>query len=75
MKTKLEQKTQMKRVTRNNLLLFIEWKKEYINNEKKDTTLLTKINNYIVNVINKDDKYYRKLYDFDFTNNELKYLM
>ena len=75
MKTKLEQKTQMKRVTRNNLLLFIEWKKEYINSEKKDTTLLTKINNYIVNVINKDDKYYRKLYDFGFTNNELKYLM
>lgn len=77
MKTKktYRSKTQMKRVTRNNLLLFIEWKKEYINGEKKDTTLLTKINNYIVNVINKDDKYYRKLHDFGFTNNELKYLM
>jgi hypothetical protein len=77
MKTKktYRSKTQMKRVTKNNLLLFIEWKKEYINGEKKDTTLLTKINNYIVNVINKDDKYYRKLHDFDFTNNELKYLM
>jgi hypothetical protein len=77
MKTKktYRSKTQMKRVTKNNLLLFIEWKKEYINSEKKDTTLLTKINNYIVNVINKDDKYYRKLYDFDFTDKELKYLM
>ena len=75
MKTKLRQKTQMKRVTKNNLLLFIEWKKEYINGEKKDTNLLTKINNYTVNVINKDNRYYRKLYDFDFTNNELKYLM
>jgi hypothetical protein len=74
MKTKLKQKTQMKRVTRNNLLLFIKWKKEYINSEKKDTNLLTKINNYI-NVINKDDKYYRKLCGFNFTNEELKYLM
>lgn len=75
MKTNLRQKTQMKRVTRNNLLLFIKWKKEYINSEKKDANLLTKINNYIINVINKDDKYYRKLCGFDFTNEELKYLM
>jgi hypothetical protein len=75
MKTNLRQKTQMKRVTRNNLLLFIKWKKEYINSEKKDTNLLAKINNYIINVINKDDKYYRKLCSFNFTNEELKYLM
>ena len=68
----------MKRVTRNNLLKLIDWKKEYIEKKEKgikDIELLEKINNYIDNVINKDRRYYHKLLEYDFTNEQLEYLL
>ena len=68
----------MKRVTRNNLLKLIDWKKEYIEKKEKgikDIELLEKINNYIDNVINKDNRYYHKLLEYNFTNEQLEYLL
>lgn len=63
----------MKRVTRNNLLKFVELRKEYEKSE--DTKLLDVINNFIENVINKDKRYYSKLSTYNFDNETLKYLM
>lgn len=62
-----------KRVTKKSLLLMIELKKEYL--ETKDKTLLADINYYIENVINKDRRYYHKLLEYDFTNEQLEYLL
>ena len=68
----------MKKVTRKNLLKLIDWKKEYIEKKEKgikDIELLEKINNYIDNVINKDSRYYHKLLEYNFTNEQLEYLL
>lgn len=68
----------MKKVTRNNLLTLCEWKKEYIQKEEKgikDELLLSNINNYIDNVINKDSSYYGKLREYNFDSNTLDFLM
>ena len=62
-----------KRVTKNSLLLMIELKKEYL--ETKDQSLLADINYFIDNVINKDSRYYHKLLEYDFTNEQLEYLL
>ena len=66
-------KTKMKRVTRNNLLVLISWIEQY--NEQEDDQLKKDINNFIDNVINKDKRYYNKLMDYDFNNDQLKYLI
>ena len=63
----------MKRVTKNNLLKLVGMMQTYETN--KDTNLLNEINNFIDNVINKDDKYYSKLQSYDFDNETLKYLI
>ena len=65
----------MKRVTRKNLLKLIDMMKEYEEQEKKDKQLLQQINDYIDNVINKDKRYYSKLNKYNFTNEQLKYLL
>lgn len=63
----------MKRVTRNNLLKLVDKMKQY--EDKKDTNLLSEINDFIDNVINKDKSYYKKLQSYNFDNETLKYLM
>ena len=63
----------MKRVTKNNLLILISWIKEYEKNESEQ--LKKDINNFIDNVINKDKRYYNKLMDYNFNNDQLKYLI
>ena len=56
----------MKRVTRSNLLKLIELK-------KAGKTI--EANNFIINVINKDRHYFKKLSSYDFNNEQLKYLI
>ena len=63
----------MKTVTRKNLEKLIEMKKMYL--EKKDEKLLKEINSFIENVINKDPHYFSKLSSYDFSKEELEYLM
>ena len=63
----------MKRVTRNNLLKFVEMRKEY--EKSNDIKLLDIIYDFIENVINKDKRYYSKLSSYNFDNETLKYLM
>ena len=65
----------MKRVTRNNLLKLIEMKKEYEEQKEKDKQLLQQINEFVENVINKDKKYFSKLSKYNFTNEQLEYLL
>lgn len=63
----------MKRVTRNNLIKLVEMKQKY---EKiKEEELLTKINEYVENIINKDKRYYHKLLSYQFDNETIKYLI
>ena len=70
-------KSQMKKVTRNNLLQFIEMKKTYQDQEEeeKDEKLLEQINQFIDEVINKDKHYFKKVYSYNFTDEELKFLL
>ena len=63
----------MKRVTRNNLLKFVELRKEY--EKSNDIKLLDIIYDFIENVINKDKRYYSKLSSYNFDSEILKYLM
>ena len=63
----------MKRVTRNNLLKFVEMRKEY--EKSNDIKLLDIIYDFIENVINKDRRYYSKLSTYNFDSETLKYLM
>ncbi len=63
----------MKRVTRNNLIRLVEMKRKY--EETEDEQLVTKINEYIENIINKDKRYYHKLLSYQFDNETIKYLM
>ena len=63
----------MKTVTRKNLEKLIEMKKMYL--EKKDEKLLKEINDFIENVINKDPNYFSKLSSYNFSKEELEYLM
>ena len=66
-------KTKMKRVTKNNLLILLSWMKDY---EKSESDQLKKdINNFIDNVINNDDRYFSKLLEYNFNNDQLKYLI
>lgn len=65
----------MKRVTKNNLLKLIEMKKTYLENKEKDPDLLLQINNFIDNAINKDKRYFSKLNKYNFTSEQLKYLL
>lgn len=63
----------MKRVTRNNMLKYIEMKQQYL--EKPDETLLNEINTFTEKVINKDKSYYKKLYSYNFSNEQLEYCL
>lgn len=63
----------MKKVTKNNLLRLVNLKKKYLKSQDKE--ILNKINYFIINVINKDKKYYSKLKSYNFDDETLKYLM
>ena len=65
----------MKRVTRNNLLKLIDMMEDYEEQKEKDKQLLQQINEFIDNGINKDKKYYSKLNKYNFTSEQLKYLL
>ena len=65
----------MKRVTRNNLLKLIAMMEDYEEQDEKDKQLLQRINNFIDHGINKDKKYYSKLSKYNFTSEQLKYLL
>ena len=66
-------KSKMQRVTKNNLLILISWIEQYEKNENDQ--LKKDINNFIDHVINKDKRYYNKLIDYNFNNDQLKYLI
>lgn len=69
--------TQMKKVTRNNLLKFIEMKQKYQEQEEeeKDEVLLEQINQFINDVINKDKHYFKKVYSYNFTDEQIQFLI
>ena len=63
----------MKEVTKNNLVKLVEMMKKYEENQSPE--LLKEINDFIDNVINKDDRYYGKLSSYKFESEMLDYLM
>lgn len=63
----------MKRVTRQNMLRYIDMIKEYEKNEAEE--LRKKIVKFINKGINKDRHYYAKFHSYNFTNEQLKYCM
>ena len=66
--------SKMKRVTKNNLIKYVEMKKEYLK-DNSNKELLKQINDFTDNVINKDSRYYHKLTEYKFDRETLKYLM
>lgn len=65
-------KSEMKRVTKQNLLRFVEMKKEYL---KEPTEKKLKEINLFVEAINNDKHYFSKLKSYNFENDVLNYLM
>lgn len=63
----------MKKVTKKNILKYIKMKQEYGKNQ--DSILLTEINSFTENVINADKHYYKKLYTYELSNEQLKYCL
>ena len=51
----------------------VQLKRKYLNN--KDTQTLQTINDFVINVINKDKHYYNKLSSYNFNEKTIKYLM
>lgn len=66
----------MKKLTKNNILKFIELKKAYETeeNEQKKEVLKIKIENFI-KVINSDKKRFTKLYSYNLNNDEILYIL
>lgn len=65
-------------VSKESMLQYLAWRREYT--EKKeagvvDKELFNKIENFIVNVINKDKEYYTKLSSYSFSSEDLRYCM
>lgn len=63
----------MKKITKNNLIKFIQMKKDYLQNH--DANLLKQINDFIDNVINKDKSYFGKISKMSFKSEDIKYLI
>lgn len=63
----------MKRITKNNILKYIQMKKEY--EVTKDSQLLEKINRFTNEVINKDKKYFNKIYSYNLNEEDLLYVI
>lgn len=62
----------MRRVTKNNILKLIKMQEKYL--ETKDKRLLSEINGFIDNVMNKDKSLFTKLSSYDLTNDQLNTL-
>lgn len=65
-------------VTKENMQKFIELRKEYyqlLDEGVNDKDLFQTIENFIVDVINKDKEYYSKLSTYGFSNEDLRYCM
>lgn len=62
----------MKEVNKENILKLIKMKQKYL--QTKDKRLLTKINNYIDSVMNKDESLFHKLTSYDLSNEQLDIL-
>ena len=60
---------EMKSVTKQNMLKYLEMRKEY--KKTRNPELLKEINNFIDNVINKDKHYYSKLKSYNFTREQI----
>lgn len=74
----------LNKVTKENMQAFIALRKKYYELEDKDKTKETDtemqeifeiIEDFIVNVINKDKLYYSKLSEYGFSNEDLRYCM
>ena len=63
----------MKKVTKNNILKYIDMKKEY--EITQNSSLLEEINNFTNEVINKDKHYYHKIYSYNLSKEQLKYCL
>lgn len=62
----------MRRVTKNNILKLIKMQEKYL--ETKDKRLLSEINSFIDNVMNKDKMLFTKLSSYNLTNDQLNVL-
>ena len=60
----------MKRVTKKNMLKYLNMRKEY--KKTHDKELLKEINKFIEEVINKDKHYYRKVKSYNFSEEQIK---
>lgn len=60
----------MKRVTKKNMLKYLEMRQEY--KRTGNPELLKKINNFIDNVINNDKHYYSKVKSYNFTSEQIR---
>lgn len=60
----------MKRVTKKNMLKYLEMRKEYKRTHDRD--LLKEINKFIEEVINKDKHYYSKVKSYNFSKEQIK---
>ena len=74
----------LKKVTKENMQTFIALRKKYYELEDENKTKETDtemqeifeiIEDFIVNVINKDKLYYSKLSEYGFSNEDLRYCM
>ena len=74
----------LKEVTKENMQIFIALRKNYYELKDEDKTKETDaemqeifeiIEDFIVNVINKDKLYYSKLSEYGFSNEDLRYCM
>lgn len=62
-----------RKVTEKSLRELVEKKKEYL--KTGDKKLLEEINDFIENVINVDGRYFSKLSSYNFSSEDLKFLM
>lgn len=63
----------MKKVTKNNILRYIKMKQEY--EKTQDYLLLQRINTFTNNVINKDKHYFHKIQSYNLSNEQLEYCL
>lgn len=60
----------MEKVTKQNMLRYLEMREEYKQTHNKE--LLKEINKFIEDVINKDKHYYSKLKNYNFSRDQLR---
>lgn len=68
----------MTKVTKESMREYVRLRKLYsqmVDNHHPNKELFDLIENFIVNVINKDKEYFTKLSSYNFNNDDLKYCM